>query len=287
VANNQVALYYDADANSTGSGAGATLVAVFTNYTSVTAAGVPNVVADFASVASVADPIVLDLDHNGVAFSSLENGVSFDINGDGASDQLAWTADGQDGILAFDLDGSGRIESGNELFTPNFNGGHFADGIAALASLDGNHDGVIDSNDAAFGELVVWQDTNHNGVSDGGELIKLGDLGVTSIGLATTPGSPIDGQTIAGIGSFTYADGATGTFVEVDLDASFGAPHELSFPPGDTASEGAGTLTQFTAVDQPLMHDANGDTSAAASKLALAIVQAGGTVDTAHLQPGM
>jgi hypothetical protein len=35
------------------------------------------------------------------------------------------------------------------------------------------------------------------------------------------------------------------------------------------------------------MHDANGDTSAAASKLALAIVQAGGTVDTAHLQPGM
>ncbi|WP_291865952.1 DUF5801 repeats-in-toxin domain-containing protein [Bradyrhizobium sp.] len=168
------------------------------------------------------DPIVLDLDHNGVSFSSLENGVSFDINSDGAQDRLAWTANGGDGILALDVDGSGRIENGNELFTPTFNGGSFADGIAALASLDGNHDGVIDSRDAAFGDLTVWQDANHNGVSDGGELTRLGDLGISSIELATTPGAPIDGQNIAGIGSFTYADGTTGTFVEVDLDASLG-----------------------------------------------------------------
>lgn len=274
-------VWFDTNWNDTGN---RSLVGILSNITTQAQFNAIGA-GDILSYASVADPIVLDLDHNGVAFSSLENGVSFDINGDGAKDQLAWTADGQDGILALDLDGSGKIESGNELFTPNFNGGHFADGIAALASLDGNHDGVIDGNDATFRDLVVWQDANHNGVSDGGELIKLTDLGITSIGLATTPGSPIDGQTIAGIGSFTYADGATGTFVEVDLDASLGAPLELSFPQGD--SEGAGTLTHFTAVDQPLMHDANGDTSAAASKLALAIVQAGGTVDTAHLQPGV
>ena len=69
-------------------------------------------------VATAADPIVLDLDHNGISFSSLENGVSFDINHDGAADQLAWTANGQDGILALDLDHSGKIESGNELLPP-------------------------------------------------------------------------------------------------------------------------------------------------------------------------
>ena len=165
---------------------------------------------------------MLDLGTPGISFSSLENGVSFDINGDGAKDRLAWTANGKDGMLALDLDGSGKIENGNELFTPGFNGGEFADGIAALASLDGNHDGVIDSRDHAFGELVVWQDTNHNGVSDGGELVKLGDLGIRSIDLATSPGAPIDGQNIAGVGSFTYADGTIGTFVEVDLDASLG-----------------------------------------------------------------
>ena len=175
------------------------------------------------------DPIVLDLDHNGISFSSIVDGVQFDINADGAQDQLAWTANGGDGILALDVNGSGKIESGNELFTPNFNGGHFADGIAALASLDGNHDGVIDNKDQAFGELVVWQDANHNGISEAGELAKLGDLGIKSIELATTAGAPIDGQNIAGVGSFTYADGAKGTFVEVDLDASLGtAPAQPS-----------------------------------------------------------
>ena len=122
--------------------------------------------SDGDNFVAAADPIVLDLDHNGVAFSSLENGVSFDINDDGAQDQIAWTANGGDGILALDVDGSGKIESGNELFTPTFNGGHFADGIAALASLDGNHDGVIDSQDQAFGDLAVWQDANHDGVSE-------------------------------------------------------------------------------------------------------------------------
>ncbi|MEH2570888.1 T1SS-143 domain-containing protein [Bradyrhizobium sp. AZCC 1577] len=257
------------------------------------------------------DPVVLDLGAHGISFSSISDGVQFDINGDGAQDQIAWTAGGQDGILAVDLDGSGKIESGNELFTPNFNGGHFADGIAALGSLDGNHDGVIDSKDQAFGDLVTWQDANHNGVSEGGELIKLSDLGIKSIDLATTAGAPIDGQTIAGVGSFTYADGTIGTFVEVDLDASLGAsapadtayhelPHgfdqildfgpghgELSFPPGGLGSQGEGELTHFTTVDQPLTHDAFGDTSAAAAKMALAVIQAGGTVDTAHLQPGL
>jgi RTX calcium-binding nonapeptide repeat (4 copies) len=191
------------------------------------------------------DPIVLDLGDQGISFSSIGEGVQFDINADGASDQVAWTVNGQDGILALDVDGSGKIEGGKELFTPNFNGGQFADGIAALASLDGNHDGVIDGQDQAFGELVVWQDANHNGVSETDELAKLGDLGITGISLNTTPGgAPIDGQNIAGTGSFTYADGSTGTFVEVDLDASLGT---ASAQPDSNPAEDH-DLTVFTAV---------------------------------------
>ena len=197
------------------------------------------------------DPIVLDLDHQGISFSSLGDGVQFDINHDGAKDQIAWTANGGDGILALDVDGSGKIESGNELFTPTFNGGHFADGIAALASLDGNHDGVINSQDQAFGDLVVWQDANHNGVSETGELAKLGDLGISSISLTTTSGgAPIDGQNIAGTGSFTYADGTTGTFVEVDLDASLGAaPAQPDNHPAE-----AHDLSAFAAVAAEIDH---------------------------------
>ena len=176
-----------------------------------------------ANFVATADPIVLDLGTPGIAFSSLENGVQFDINGDGVKDQVAWTVGGQDGILALDLNGSGKIESGNELFTPTFNGGHFANGIAALASLDANHDGVIDAKDPAFSQLLVWQDANHNGVSDAGELTKLSDLGITSINLTTTQGTgSIDGQNVPAIGNFTFANGSQGSFVEANLDTTLG-----------------------------------------------------------------
>jgi VCBS repeat-containing protein len=177
------------------------------------------------AVASAIDPLILDLGTPGISLSTVDQGVQFDINGDGVKDQVAWTVGGQDGILALDLNGSGKIESGNELFTPTFNGGHFANGIAALASLDANHDGVIDAKDPAFSQLLVWQDANHNGVSDAGELTKLSDLGITSISLTTTPGTgSIDGQNVPAIGNFTYANGSQGSFVEANLDASLGTP---------------------------------------------------------------
>ncbi len=164
------------------------------------------------------DPIMLDLGNDGIGFSSLENGVQFDINGDGVKDHVAWTT-GNEGILAIDLDGSGKIENGSEIFSPNFAGGHFADGLAALATLDSNHDGKIDSSDAAFGTLLVWQDLNHNGVSDPGELKTLTEADVASILLnATSGGEPINGQSIAATGTFTHADGSAGSFVEAALD---------------------------------------------------------------------
>ena len=213
-------VWFDTNWNDTGN---RSLVGILSNITTQAQFNAIGA-GDIVSYASSVDPIVLDLGTQGISFSSLENGVTFDINHDEAQDQVVWTTNGQDGILALDLDGSGKIESGKELFTPNFNGGKFADGIAALASLDGNHDGVINGQDQAFDGLVVWQDANHNGVSETGELTKLGDLGISSISLTTTSGgAPIDGQNIAGTGSFTYADGTTGTFVEVDLDASLGA----------------------------------------------------------------
>ncbi|WP_348641936.1 DUF5801 repeats-in-toxin domain-containing protein [Mesorhizobium sp. B2-6-1] len=188
------------------------------------------------------DPIILDLNHDGFAFSDLSHGVQFDINGDETKDQIAWNTS-HDGMLAVDLNHDGKIDDGTELFTPSFGGGKFASGAAALASLDGNHDGVIDHNDAAFSSLLIWKDANANGTSEAGELSHLADNGIVSISTAANPAvGEIDGQTVTGNGTFQMADGTTGNYVEVELDTSLGAPAQPTVASDGTKTFAIGSL---------------------------------------------
>jgi len=69
----------------------------------------------------------------------------------------------------------------------------------------------------------VWQDNNHDGIADLGEVSSLSDHGIVAIDLDATPtAATIDGQQLQAQGSFVYADGTTGSFVEVNLDSSLG-----------------------------------------------------------------
>ena len=142
--------------------------------------------ASTTTTATYSTPLILDLDGNGVTTVDVASGVQFDINGDGTLDNVGWVG-GNDAFLVRDLNQDGQVNNGSELFggaTKRADGSTATDGFAALADLDANNDGLIDSTDSVFDELKLWRDANHDGKVDEGEMMSLKEAGVASMNLA-------------------------------------------------------------------------------------------------------
>ena len=140
------------------------------------------------------DPIIFDLNHDGIFSSSIENGVFFDYEGDGFAEKTAWMSEG-DGMLVRDINGNGIIDDGSELFgdrTLLSNGKLASSGFEALSDLDSNKDGIINELDETYSELKVWIDKNRDGISQNDELFSLKELGIKEIILSDENVTKVD-----------------------------------------------------------------------------------------------
>ncbi|GGF96823.1 MULTISPECIES: hypothetical protein [Cysteiniphilum] len=131
------------------------------------------------------DPLILDLDGDGIETIDTNKEVMFDHTGDNVYYATGWVGK-DDALLVRDINGNGRIDNGLELFGENTikqNGQNATDGFDALSDLDDNHDGVFDAQDAAFTSVKIWQDADQNGFSTASELKTLTEAGIDHISL--------------------------------------------------------------------------------------------------------
>lgn len=174
---------------------------------------------------SIAAPIVLDLDGNGVGLISAANSVArFDMNGDGKEDDTSWFASG-DALLFFDFDGNGTVTSAAEFSFVNSIPNAKSD-LAGLAAFDINRDGHITSTDTTFASFRLWQDRNGDGVAGSDEITTLTQSQVASLNLTGTPtnlAAPMGGGAVINHGQFTRIDGTKGAFADAAFTYFSGA----------------------------------------------------------------
>lgn len=164
------------------------------------------------------DPLVLDLDGDGIETTGLRDGAFFDYDGNGLATLTGWVAR-DDGLLVMDRNGDGLVNDASELFGDQsilVSGEKALNAFQALAELDGNGDGRIDVSDKAYSQLRVWRDLDGDGYSSPNELFTLGEVGIEAINLDSTIANETDtqGNTATRTGTFVRADGTTGQMAE-------------------------------------------------------------------------
>lgn len=164
------------------------------------------------------NPVVLDLDGDGVELTRAENSPGFDFFGEGLTKTIGWFTGG-DALLVHDVNGNGFVDNGAEFSFIHHAPGSTSD-LQALRVFDVNANGWLDPDDGAYSQLRLWRDANFNGISDAGELTTLQALGVQAINLHGSGGGyQVAGNDIIGTSAFTRTDGSTGTAYNVGFAA--------------------------------------------------------------------
>jgi hypothetical protein len=130
--------------------------------------------------------MLIDLDGNGIHFTSADDGVRFTFAEGRSPEQTAWTLRGAgDAFVAIDRDRNGRITSADELLGGKVgppNGFEYLSRV--MAGPGRGSPPRLDRSDPVFRQLVLWTDIDHDGQSAEGELQSLEYAGFVAIDLA-------------------------------------------------------------------------------------------------------
>lgn len=127
-----------------------------------------------------ADPLVLDMNGDGIRLSGLYNPAYFDIDGDGREEKISFV-EGDDAFLFLDLNMNKFLDNGWELVGDQFG---FKNGFDFLKAFDFNEDDKISSEDPVYRLLYVFQDLNMDKRVQPSEIKSLPEVGISKIGLS-------------------------------------------------------------------------------------------------------
>jgi hypothetical protein len=183
----------------------------------------------------VIDPLVLSMNGQAVTTTSLANGAYVDYQGTGFAEQSSWLS-ANAGILVDVTNPTGTLNNGFTIIgssTTNQNGNKLGQaGFTQLATLDTNHDGVINASDTDFSQIEIL--VGSNGQPGSGHLETLAQAGITSISLNSTAVNTTDanGDKTLATSAVTYGNGTTGTLSDMNMSVNT----------SNTIDESAGTI---------------------------------------------
>ena len=171
----------------------------------------------------IIDPLVISTNGQAVTTTSLANGTFVDYQNTGFEEQSSWFSPNA-GILVDVTNANGTLNNGFTIIgtdTTNQNGNTQGQaGFTQLASMDTNHDGVINASDTDFNQIEIL--VGSNGQPGSGHLETLAQAGITSISLNTTAVNTTDtnGDKTLTTSSVTYSNGTTGTLSDMSMSVN-------------------------------------------------------------------
>ncbi|MDF1862871.1 MAG: Ig-like domain-containing protein, partial [Verrucomicrobiales bacterium] len=179
----------------------------------------PYVPGDPSSVAAYVEPIVIDLDGDGVEFDGVSDGITFDVDGDGIAERTAW-ANQDDGVLVYDENDNNNLDGRSEFAFADYSDNPDATDLEGLRHFDTNNDLILDANDDEFESFKLWQDRDGDGEVGEGEMMTLEEAGIESLELTSdgeayyTAGGDVMVNGEAGV---NYADGSKGVLADAEF----------------------------------------------------------------------